>query len=463
MLQLFTLENFLSFKNKEELKLCPSRGTRMKEHRVEPIKGSSVLKTAAMFGANAGGKSNFIKAIDLCKRLILLGTPSDTPIEYFPFQLDSESKKTDTEFSFQILCEGKKYEYGFCYNAERIGREWLKLIKKNREYVIFDRDSSNGLFNLEYLMSINPKDEERQFLNFFAKATHPKQLFLHEVISRNLRDNVSNIDDLLAIINWFADTLKVLFPNTPYKQGGVLKAITNDQLKSVLEKLLKFFDTGIEGIDLSDVDFNKLNMSPELRQIIKADLSKFNDNDSFGALSLDENLYLITSCDGDIKAQKLQTLHRRIDDNEYEQFSLKDESDGTKRIFDYIPLILDLIQGEKVFVIDEMERSLHPCLMQKLLNLFYKYSSGESTQLIFTTHESTLMNQELLRRDEIWLMEKSRDGISSMSRLDEKFNLRFDKELEKSYLRGLFGAVSKFESDNVINQLIALMRQEVKN
>ena len=461
MLQHFTLENFLSFKNKEELKLCPSRGTRMKEHRVEPVKGFTVLKTAAMFGANAGGKSNFIKAIDLCKRLILLGTPSETPIEYYPFRLDSDSKNQDTKFVFQILYEGRKYEYGFSYNAERISKEWLKLIKKNSEHSIFYRDSLTGQFDLKYLMSINPKEEERQFLNFFAKATHPRQLFLHEVINRNLRDNVSNIEDLISVIDWFANTLKVLFPNTPYKQGGVLKAITNEQLKEVLEKLLRFFDTGIEGIDLSEVDFNKVEMNLELRQIIKSDLSKSNDNELFGTLSLDNNLYLISSHSGDIKAQKLQTLHKRIDDNGFEQFSLKDESDGTKRIFDYIPLILDLIQGEKVFIIDEMERSLHPSLMRKLLDLFYKYSSGESTQLIFSTHESTLMDQELLRRDEIWLTEKTKEGISSLSRLDEKFNLRFDKELEKAYLKGLFGAVSKFESDNVITQLIVRMRNEV--
>lgn len=108
-------------------------------------------------------------------------------------------------------------------------------------------------------------------------------------------------------------------------------------------------------------------------------------------------------------------------------------------------------------MIDEMERSLHPALMRKLIELFFKYSNNISTQLIFTTHESTLMDQDLLRRDEIWLIEKNKEGVSSLNRLDEKFNLRFDKELERSYLKGLFGASPDFGSDNTILKLKALL------
>ncbi len=116
MLQQFTIENFLSFKNKEIFNLMPSRGSRMKDHRAEPVKGHMILKTAAMFGPNAGGKSNFIKALNFCKNRVLLGTPSDSLIEYLPFQLDSESKSSDATFTLHILCNDKKYEYGFSYN-----------------------------------------------------------------------------------------------------------------------------------------------------------------------------------------------------------------------------------------------------------------------------------------------------------------------------------------------------------
>ena len=454
MLQQFIVENFLSFKDREVFKLQPGKGSKKKEHKVEPVKGQWILKTAAIFGANAGGKSNFVEALGLGKRLVLLGTRAESLIEYHPFRLSSENKKRDTTLIYHILCNNKKYEYGFSYNSERVSREWLIHITKKTTYIIFERNiESKQVFNISYLLKINPKEEEKQFLSFFAKATPQRQLFLHEVISRNLRDNVSHIEDLWEVTTWFIDTLKIIFPATPYKQGGMLKAVNDYQLKSAFGSLLKFFDTGIVDIDLIDVDFDKLGISQELKQIIKTDLSKSNMKEAFGSIRFENNLYLITFTNGEIKAKKLQTLHNIIDEEGKEYFSLGDESDGTQRIFDFIPLILDLIQGEKVFVIDEMERSLHPALMRKLIELFFKYSHNISTQLIFTTHESTLMDQNLFRRDEIWFMEKTNAGISSIIRLDEKFNLRFDKELEKNYLKGLFGAIPIFGDERNIERL----------
>ena len=458
MLQQFIVENFLSFQDKAVFKLQPGKGSRNKEHKVEPVKGQWILKSAALFGPNAGGKSNFVKALEFGKRLVLFGTRAENLIKYHPFRLSTISKKKDTTFIYQILCNNKKYEYGFSYNAERISKEWLKQITRKTEHIIFNRDTtSKDSFNISYLLKLNHKEEEKQFLSFFAKATPQHQLFLHEVISRNLRDNVSNIEDLWEVIKWFADTLKVLFPDTPYKQGGMLKAVNDEQLKEGFGELLRYFDTGIQAIDLIDVDFEKLGITQEMKQFIKTDLTKSSNAEAFGSLTFENNLYLITFIDGTIRAKKLQTLHNIIDEEEKECFSLGDESDGTQRIFDYIPLILDLIQGEKVFVIDEMERSLHPALMRKLIELFYKYSNNISTQLIFTTHESTLMDQDLLRRDEIWLMEKNEKGVSSLARLDETFNLRFDKELEKSYLKGLFGASPVLRDESAIQKLKTIL------
>lgn len=110
----------------------PGRGTLKSHHKVEPVKGFTVLKTAIMFGANASGKSNFVKAIDLGKRLVLEGTPIGSPMEYHPFRLHAENKKKDTTFIYVILCNNKKYEYGFSYNAERVSKEWLKQITKKQ-------------------------------------------------------------------------------------------------------------------------------------------------------------------------------------------------------------------------------------------------------------------------------------------------------------------------------------------
>lgn len=457
MLQQFIVENFLSFKNREIFSLQPSKGTLKKEHKTESIKGQWVLKSAAMFGANAGGKSNFVKAIELGKKLVLRGTRTDDLIDFYPFRLSSENKKKDTTIIYHILCDNKKYEYGFSYNAEQISSEWLKQINRSNDCIIFQRETEKSEFDISYLLKLNPKEEESQFLSFLAKATPQRQLFLHEVMSRNIHENVSNIKDLDSVINWFVNSLKIIFPDTPYKRV-LLKAADDNELKRGFGALLRYFNTGVDGVKLIEVQFEKLGIPQDLQRAIKTDLSKSNTDEAFGTLRFDDNLYLINLIDGEIKAKKLMTVHKKIDDTDVELFSLGDESDGTKRLFDYIPLILDLIQGGKVFVVDEMERSLHPALIQQIITLFYKYSKDVSSQLIFTTHESSLMNQKVFRKDEIWLMRKSSNGISSFGRMDNLYNVRFDKMLQNSYLNGEYGATPIFETEEEISKLFSTFK-----
>lgn len=320
------------------------------------------------------------------------------------------------------------------------------------------QDEISSEFEISYLLKLNPKEEESQFLSFLAKATPQKQLFLHEVMSRNIHENVSNIKDLDAVIDWFVNSLKIIFPDTPYKQGVLLKAADDNDLKRGFGALLRYFNTGVDGVKLIDVQFEKLGIPHDLQRAIKTDLSKSNTDEAFGALRFDDNLYLINLIDGEIRAKKLMTVHKKMDEADIELFSLGDESDGTKRLFDYIPLILDLIQGGKVFIVDEMERSLHPSLIKQIILLFYKHSKDVSSQLIFTTHESSLMDQKIFRRDEIWLMKKDNNGISSFGRMDNLYNVRFDKMLQNSYLNGEYGATPIFETEEEINKLFSSLK-----
>ena len=269
MLQQFSVENFLSFKDKETFSLQPGKGSLKKEHKTEPIKGQWVLKSAAMFGANAGGKSNFVRAIELGKKLVLRGTRTDDLIDFYPFRLSSENKKRDTTIIYHILCGNKKYEYGFSYNAEQISSEWLKQITKNGECVIFQRNIEKSVFDISYLLKLNPKEEETQFLLFLAKATPQRQLFLHEVMSRNIHENVSNIKDLDSVIDWFVNTLKIIFPDTPYKQGVLLKAAGDNDLKRGFGALLRYFNTGVDGVKLIEVQFEKLQRSARQDHLAK--------------------------------------------------------------------------------------------------------------------------------------------------------------------------------------------------
>jgi AAA15 family ATPase/GTPase len=220
--------------------------------------------------------------------------------------------------------------------------------------------------------------------------------------------------------------------------------------------LLKYFDTGIDGIQLDDVDIDKLGLPQELLREIKADLLKTKDFESYGTLRSDNNeLYLISAKNGQIIAKKLMTVHKIKDGDESAEvmFSLTDESDGTQRLFDYIPLIFDLIRGAKVFVVDEMERSLHPALIYQIFSLFLSSCENVTSQLIVTTHETSLMTQKLLRKDEIWFMEKTDQSDSNLVPLEE-YKVRFDKELRSSYLEGSFGAIPKFEISPKLTELL---------
>lgn len=456
MLLQFDIENFLSFKDRVTFNLQPSRGSRLESHKVEPVKGSKVLKTAAIFGANAGGKSNFIKALGIGKRLILRGTHPEELIDYHPFKLSNENKKEDTTVIYQILCNNKKYEYGFSYNAERISSEWLNIITRKTVHRVYVRDRNK--FEMPLLMKLNTKEEERQFLDFFAKSTPTRQLFLHEVFIRNIHDNVSNISDLEAVISWFNNTLKIIFTDTTYKQGIWLKAADDSKLKYVFSELLTYFATGIDGIELREVEFDKLGIPQDLQSMIKSDMARSSEEETFGALRLNDNLYLIKLAQGEMSAKKLMTLHHKIGSDEQERFSLEEESDGTKRLFDLIPLIIDFIYGNKVFVIDEFERSLHPTLIKKILELFFSYTKGIPCQLIFTTHESTLMTQKILRSDEIWLIKKSKDGFSTMCTIDNSANPRYDKKLIQGYLEGDYGGVPDLASDKDFRQFADYIR-----
>ena len=280
MLIRFSVENFLSFKERISFSMLPGKGLLKKDHKTEAVKGVRVLKTSVVFGANASGKSNLIKAIAFGKRMIVEGTPSNMLIEYSKFRLDVECLNKPSRIEFEIQISNKNYAYGFVFNNELILEEWLYEISKKGETKIYERIQNNNIFDINYLLKRQKKEEERQFLNFLYKATPNNQLFLHEVLTRNVKNNVTNIRDLELVLRWFITTLTIIFPSDKYKQGIKLMAADNDNLKKYYSSLLKYFDTGIETICLQTVREDKLTIPNELLERIKIDLSKLDNENS---------------------------------------------------------------------------------------------------------------------------------------------------------------------------------------
>lgn len=453
MLIRFTVENFLSFRDRVSFSMIPGKGTLKPNHKAKPVRGISALKTAVIFGANASGKSNLIKAIDFGKTLILRGTKTDQSIKYQNFRLDSKSVTGNSRIEYEIQHKGKNYAYGFIFNSKEILEEWLYEISKKTESKIFER--KKGEYDLDTIIKKNKKDDQKQFLQFIAKSTPNNRLFLTEIRTRKVKDNVSDINDLLNVIDWFLNSLKVVFPEDKYNAGIRSEIKDDSKIQVVFEELLNYFDTGINGICFKEADIKGLGVPDSILEDISNEFDKaVEKSETFRIMVVSPNkeTFFFSKKGEKLIAEKFMTTHKMKGTDKTEIFDTTDESDGTNRIIDFIPLIIDLLEGDNIFIIDEMERSLHPNLIYDLIDLFLDKSENISSQLIVASHESSLLTQKLLRKDEIWFTVKDEYGASVMHSLEE-YNVRFDKEIRKDYLMGRFKAIPRIGNRNILTVL----------
>ncbi len=442
MLVRFTIENFLSFKDKQVFSMLPGKGTLKANHKTKQIKGVSTLKTAVLYGANASGKSNLIKAIEFGRVSILKGTKPEQPINFQGFKLDKKSTKENSYIEYEIQHKEKNYAYGFVFNSKEIIDEWLFEIGKTSEKKIFERKNTND-FDLDYLYKKNSKKDEKQFIEFTAKGTPRNQLFLTQVRNTNITDNTTDISDILNVIDWFQNALTVIYPSSK-NVSKKFELLEDTDLQELFTEMLDYFDTGIDGIDFKNLDFDKIQVPDEIKEDIKNDLlsEKSDKNNVFLSNPQDDKYYVFSkTSENEIEAKVLKTKHK-VKGGTYELFDLKDESDGTRRIMDLIPLIIDFFKGGNVFVIDEIERSLHPNLVKDLFEFILSKCGKVSSQIIVASHEATLLTQKLLRKDEIWFAVKNKTGATSLHSLED-YNVRFDKEIMKDYLLGRFKGVPR--------------------
>lgn len=452
MLIRFTIENFLSFREKQIFSMIPGKGSLKSHHKSTPIKGVSALKAGIIYGANASGKSNLIKAIDFGRETVLKGTKPEQPISTNFYKLDQKYLSKPTYIEYEIQHKGKNYAYGFILNAKEIIDEWLFEISKSGETKIFERKNTTN-YDLNFLFKRNKTPDEKQFLEFTAKGTPRNQLLTTQIRNTNVTDNVTDISDILNVIDWFQNALTVIYPGTKnISKKFELHKDTN--LQQVFEDMLDYFDTGIDGIEFKEVDFEKMDIPHEVKEDIKSDLfsEKSEKTSAFLSNPQDDEYYVISKVDSiTIQAKLLKTKHKVIGGG-YELFDLKDESDGTRRIMDLIPLAIDFFRGGNVFVVDEIERSLHPNLVRDFLEFILNECKNTNSQLIVSSHEATLLTQKLLRKDEIWFAVKNKEGATKLHSLED-YNVRFDKEIMKDYLLGRFKGVPKLGNRNQLTVL----------
>ena len=439
MLLRFFTRNMLSFNEEAEFSLLAGSARQLPEHAVEDSdSGLNILKSAAIYGANGSGKSNLIKAMSSARNFIVHGTdPNESIRLYRPFKLDSSVKNQDAKIEFEFKVGQKILSYGMEFNSKRIKEEWLVEIGKTVEKNIFLRTTSEEGKTFVDFQKLNIKGKkEKMFLEFIATGTRANQPFLTEC-------NVRNVEYFEDIYNWFRKKLRFIFPRTRFR--GIEYALDDNTNSgtNTFEKFLCSFDTGITGIDKKEVNLDS-ELPPDFPEEIKRDFhEKLDKRNEKIILSSYDGDYLEIYKDLDenvLKARKLMSKHKMKGSSQEALFEISEESDGTRRMMDFIPMLIELSTEDCTVFVDEIDRSLHPMLTKKIVEFFFKLSAGKASQFIFTTHESSLLNFDLLRRDEIWFIEKNKDGESTMYSLEE-YKPRHDKDIRKGYLLGRYGAI----------------------
>ncbi|MEH6396263.1 AAA family ATPase [Pseudoalteromonas sp.] len=440
MLKRFRLTNFSSFDAEQTLDLTAGTTKSLKDHVVN-FGSVNLLKNCVIYGANASGKSNLIKAIDFSQRIITEGLDStDTYKKHF--RLKTGNSHLPTKFEFELEVNKKFYSYSFsCILQEGlITEEWLYEIGTNKAKKIFERNLDGISIGSEISKSNN---NTRFEIYIDDMKNQNSQLFLSEIAEKDL--DIVEASVINDVFNWFENKLEIIYPGDSF--CGVRRV--NKDLTKELTKYLSKFDTGVVSIDTIEEDFE--DAFKNYPDGLKAQILKSSSSDEFKEASFHaagdnpEFLTIYRNKSSELKVRKLAFIHG----HDYKDtFELKDESDGTRRLLDFIPLIAKLAVDSTI-IVDEFDRSLHPKITREFMNIFHALK-GTNSQFIVTTHESTLLDLELLRRDEIWFVDKSKNGNSKLFSLN-KFKERYDKKVEKAYLLGRYGAVPVFKSFENVN------------
>ncbi len=417
MLVQFTVKNFRSFKDEATLSLVASSiKERVDENTLAISENLSLLKSAVIYGANASGKSNLIQAMKFMKWFVLNSSRetqvSSEKIKTEGFKLHTETEHQPSVFEIIFVYDQIRYRYGFAVTEKEIIEEWLYYVPNKKELEVFTRTKQ------EFYLGRHFKSQE---LLVQEKRVRPNALFLS--VSAQFNGAIA-----AQIMEWFSSKFDCISSIYSDHYGGVTLSLSEQEKgKNLVLEFLKRADIRIENFNIvkTDVVYDKL--PAELKKMLR------------------ERKSLIQL--------EVKTAHKKYDSKGNAvglvNFDIgAEESQGTKKFFELSgPIINTLVEG-KVLAIDELDLRLHPRLIRAICELFNsKKLNPYNAQLIFISHNTNVLDKELLRRDQIWFVEKDKYGASELFSLVEFKDaesgkkVRNDASYEKSYLKGIYGAV----------------------
>lgn len=413
MLIEFSVANFRSLRETQTFSLAKGKGDELLESNTfgaTAFNRFELLRSAAIYGPNASGKSNFLLALRTMRKVVLesaTGLQRGDPLPVTPFRLDPVTVGQPSEFEVSFIVDQVRYQYGFSASAERIHEEWLLAYPKGRPQRWFGRawDAQRGGYDWEIGNNLSGEKQ------LWQKSTRDNALFLSTAVQLNS-------EQLQPIYDWFKKTLRTT------QLGGwsptFSASLCEQSEKQQVMDFLRAADLNIDDIQVEKQAFDAQalpdDMPESLRVAIASDMK-------------------------DKQVVRVKTVHKGSD-GEAVVFDLVDESDGTQKLFAFAGPWIDALANGYVLFIDELHDNLHPRLVQFLVQLFHNGETNRhNAQLVFTTHETSILDQDVFRRDQIWFCEKTGEQATSLYPLTDFSPRKGRENLELSYLSGRYGAM----------------------
>lgn len=453
MLIRFNVRNFLSFSSNkeggsEEFSMIAGKVRNKKEHLYDDGK-LKLLKFAAIYGANASGKSNLVKAIGFMQQTVLQGLPKGHTNLYC--KVKEENKNIPSYFEIEIKIGEKYYAYGFevILSLGQFVSEWLYELKSNnQDRLVFSRDIVNSSYSFGKELQVKGLIDK---LDVYAEDIQADNtVLLLTVLNQNkklLYQQYDEAAEIQKVFLWIAEQLDISFPNQPISDYAYMAQ--EEDIEKVYQ-IISAFGTGITGFELIEVPPEKMlgSLPKSMHKLFiesvdkRVAMMKQNENiASVNTVMRGPRDFFLLEIDREetVTCRTIQFSHGLQE----VLFDISEESDGTVRLLDLLEILL--CKENKTYIVDELDRCLHPSLTYKFVETFLELAEQNGVQLIVTTHESRLMDFDLLRRDEIWFVDKNNAGESSIYSLEE-YNTRFDQKIDKAYLDGRYGGVPVFNT-----------------
>jgi AAA15 family ATPase/GTPase len=435
MLLEFRCKNFRSFRDEQKISLVAAR-TRSQEldkRLIETkIKGVAGLRCAAIYGSNGSGKSNLLKAMAQFSVMISASQKrwdsTDKIPVWDPFMLDENSRSGETEFEATVLIDEVEYRYGFRFNETVISEEWLYEYAP-KERTLFRRKTLDGRVEVDFV----GRNLTGSTLETIRQLTRPNSLFLSAAAQ-------NNYERLAIIQKWFVDRFNIINgQDCTQMLPFTADLCKQEEIKGRVIKLISFADFGVEDFEVVEEDapegFKKMYtaMVRAAKEVSPEMADKMGERDSF-------------------VHSEVRMMHRGADGKLY-PLATNQQSRGTLAYFSVLGPLLDELKDGSILLIDELESSMHPLLVRQLVRVFNDPGlNPKGAQIIFTTHNTGILDPQILRRDQVWFTEKNKDGATIVYSLAD-YKPRKDQNIEVGYLHGRFGAIPFLDNELLYSAL----------